>query len=265
MERQFAPIGVFDSGLGGLSVLREIRALLPAEDLLYVADSAYCPYGTRTSQEILRRSLAISAALIERGVKLTVVACNTACSVAIEELRATFSLPIVGLEPAVKPATFETKSGRIAVIATPKTVAGTRLKNLVDLYGRNADVRLLAAPGWVELVESGQTRGPAAHDAVESLVRPLLEDRVDTIVLGCTHYPFLRPEIEAITGSAVRVIDSGEAIARRTRDLLDINDMRRNHGHEGTTRVFTTGDATAMSAVSSRLIGENVNAEQFPV
>ncbi|MFL5759351.1 MAG: glutamate racemase [Thermomicrobiales bacterium] len=265
MERQFAPIGVFDSGLGGLSVLQEIRTLLPAEDLLYVADGAYCPYGTRTPQEILERSLAIAGALVSRSVKLAVVACNTACSVALDDLRARFSIPIVGLEPAIKPAAVETRSGRIAVIATPRTVAGTRLRNLVELYGRNAEVRLVAAPGWVDLVESGQTRGLVARDAVESLVRPLLAAGVDTIVLGCTHYPFLRSEIEASAGSHVRVIDSGEAIARRTRDLLDQGEIRRNHGHDGVTSLFTTGDAVAMSAICSRLLGRNVVAEHFPV
>jgi glutamate racemase len=265
VERQFAPIGVFDSGLGGLSVLQEIRSLLPAEDLLYVADSAYCPYGNRTPQVILERSMVISAALVARGVKLTVVACNTACSVALDDLRAEFPIQIVGLEPAVKPATFETKSGRIAVIATPRTVAGTRLKNLVKLYGRNAEVRLVAAPGWVDLVETGQTGGRIARDAVESLIGPLLADGIDTIVLGCTHYPFLRTEIEAIAGGDVRVIDSGEAIARRTRELLDRGEMRHDHGHEGRTSIFTTGDATVMSEICSRLLGFDVSAEHFPV
>jgi len=169
------------------------------------------------------------------------------------------------LEPAVKPAAIGTKSGRIAVIATPRTVAGTRLKNLVALYGRNAEVRLIAAPGWVELVESGKTSGQAARVAVETLVQPLVADKVDTIVLGCTHYPFLRSEIEAIVGVEVRVIDSGEAIARRTRDLLDKHDMRRNHGHQGGTQVFTTGDAAAMSNVCSRLLGTEVHAGQLAV
>jgi glutamate racemase len=265
VERQFAPIGVFDSGLGGLSVLQEIRAMLPAEDLVYVADSAYCPYGIRTPQEILERSLAVSEALIVIGVKLTVVACNTACSVALEELRARFPLPIVGLEPAVKPAIGQTKSGKIAVIATPATVAGKRLRKLIQLHGGEVEVRLVAAPGWVDLVESGQIRGDAARTAVETLISPLLAEGVDTLVLGCTHYPFLRSVIDELTGGSVRMIDSGEAIARRTRDLLDWGGMRRNHGHDGALRILTTGDAAAMSDISSRLLGRDLTAEHLPV
>jgi glutamate racemase len=265
VERQFAPIGVFDSGLGGLSVLQEIRTMLPSEDLVYVADSAYCPYGTRTPQEILERSVAMSEALYAIGVKLTVVACNTACSVALEDLRARFPLPIVGLEPAVKPAIEETKSGKIAVIATPATVSGTRLKNLVQLHGGEIEVRLVAAPGWVDLVESGEIRGEIARKAVANLISPLLAAGVDTLVLGCTHYPFLRGVIDDITCGHVRVIDSGEAIARRTRDLLDWGAMCRNHGHDGALRILTTGDAAAMSAISSRLLGDEVIAEHLAV
>jgi glutamate racemase len=233
--------------------------------LVYVADSAYCPYGVRTAQEILARSLLVSAALTSLGVKLTVVACNTACSVALEDLRARFPLPIVGLEPAVKPAIGLTKSGKIAVIATPATVAGSRLKRLIQLHGGEIEVRLVAAPGWVDLVEAGDIRGAAARDAVELLVSPLLADGVDTIVLGCTHYPFLRDIIFEIAGGDVRLVDSGEAIARRTRDLLEWGGMRRNHGHDGATRILTTGDAGAMSDISSRLLGGQVTAEHLAV
>jgi glutamate racemase len=265
VERQFAPIGVFDSGLGGLSVIQEIRSMLPAEDLVYIADSAYCPYGTRTPPEILERSVAMSEALYAIGVKLTVVACNTACSVALEELRARFPLPIVGLEPAVKPAIGTTKSGKIAVIATPTTVSGTRLKKLVQLHGGEIEVRLVAAPGWVDLVEAGEIRGETAREAVEKLISPLLVEGVDTLVLGCTHYPFLRGVIDQIAGGHIRVIDSGEAIARRTRDLLDWGAIRRNHGHDGSLRIITTGDADAMSDISSRLLGDAVIAEYLSV
>jgi len=143
-------------------------------------------------------------------------------------------------------------------------VAGTRLQNLVQLYGKAADVRLVAAPGWVDLVESGEIQSAAAREAVGSLVTPLLADGIDTIVLGCTHYPFLRSEIEAIAGSDVRVIDSGKAIARRTRNLVDLHEMRRNHGHEGTTRIFTTGDPAEISETCSRLLGAQVSAEHLP-
>ncbi|MGH2560777.1 MAG: glutamate racemase [Thermomicrobiales bacterium] len=260
-----SPIGIFDSGLGGLSVLREVRQLLPAEDLIYFADSAYCPYGSRTPEEILTRGLAITGELTRQGVKLIIVACNTASSVAIDDLRVECAVPIVGLEPAVKPAVKRSRTGRIAVLATPRTVAGQRLADLVARHGNGADVRLVPAPGWVDLVESGRTSGPEAERAVVPLVEPLMRAGVDTLVLGCTHYPFLRPIIERVTGPDVAVIDSGEAIARRARDVLAAASLLRVTETPGSLSFFTTGLAEPVGDLFARLLGLPVTANTLAV
>lgn len=260
-----APIGIFDSGLGGLSVLREVRDLLPAEDLIYTADSAYCPYGSRAPDEILARGLAITGDLARRGAKLIIVACNTASSVAIDDLRAGCPVPIVGLEPAVKPAATRSRTGRVAVLATPRTVAGRRLADLVARHANGADVQLVPAPGWVELVESGLTAGPDVERTVAPLIAPLVAAGVDTLVLGCTHYPFLRPMIARAAGPDVQIIDSGKAIARRTRDVLCAVSLLRPNGPAGALQFFTTGPAEPVGRVSTCLLGIPVTARTIVV
>jgi glutamate racemase len=254
-----APIGIFDSGLGGLSVVQEVRTLLPDEDLIYYADSAHCPYGTRTPEEISERCRLITAELVDQGVKAIILACNTACAVALPELRARFDLPIIGLEPAVKPATRLTRTQRVGVLATPRTVASERLANLVEVHAHDIEVRLVAAPGLVELVEAGMLSG---HD-VERILRPFLDPLitwgVDVVVLGCTHYPFLRDEIQRLVGPDVHVVDSGEAIARRTRVVLETHDLRTSSpAIDGSLSVMTSGDAVIVAALSRRLLGYEV-------
>lgn len=266
MNVQVAPIGVFDSGLGGLSVVRELGSLLPAEDVVYYADSAYCPYGARQPVAILARGLAITALLVERGAKLVVVACNTATSVALGDLRAAFPrLPIVGLVPAVKPAMVATRTGRIGVLATPRTVAGERLAALIREHCRGAEVHLVPAPGLVELVEAGQTSGPRVEAALRPLLTPLLAWEMDTLVLGCTHYPFLRGAIRSLVGPEVTVIDSGTAIARRTRDVLTAHGLDRDGGRPGELRLMTSGGAAQVGAVASRLLGAGLGATKVAV
>jgi glutamate racemase len=261
-----APIGVFDSGLGGLSVVREVRALVPAEHLIYYADSAYCPYGTRAPGEIASRCLAIGDELVALGVKAIILACNTACAVALAELRTRLDVPIVGLEPAVKPATRLTRTQRVAVLATPRTVASERLANLIRNYATGVEVSAVPAPGLVELVEAGETGGPGVRRLLRPLLEPLLAWDVDVVVLGCTHYPFLRAEIERIVGPGVRVLDSGEAIARRTRAVLDERGLSRPHTcSAGSLRLLTSGDPDHVGAVMARLLGLNVATAARPV
>lgn len=253
-----APVGVFDSGLGGLSVLREIRRQLPAEDIIYYADSAFCPYGSRSAAEIRARSEAIAGTLIAEGAKLIVVACNTASSVAITHLRERFAIPFVGLEPAVKPAATLTKSGKIAVLATPRTVSGERLRWLIDEHARDVEVYTIPAPGLAELVEHGRLAG----DEVQGMLRPLLEPSLnhgaDVIVLGCTHYPFLRGEIERFVGDRATVIDSGEAIARRTHYLLQRMGAFRAESGPGRLQFMTSGIPETVGEVASNLLGEPI-------
>ncbi|HEY8447753.1 MAG TPA: glutamate racemase [Thermomicrobiales bacterium] len=257
-----APIGVFDSGIGGLSVVRELRAALPAESVLYFADSAHCPYGTKEPEEIARRCHFVASTLLERGAKLLVVACNTASAVAIHDLRAHYPVPIVGLEPAVKPAARMTKTGRIAVLATPRTVASERLVRLVREHAAGVVVETIPAPGLVELVESGKVDGDEVKAALQPLVGPAVERGADVIVLGCTHYPFLRDAIEAITGPDVLVIDSGPAIARRTREVLCERGLAATASHPGTLSLLTSGDAAWVGQIAARLLGESIEAER---
>ncbi|MGD9711153.1 MAG: glutamate racemase [Thermomicrobiales bacterium] len=216
-----APIGVLDSGLGGLSVVKSLRLRLPFESILYFADSAYCPYGERDESFIRDRTLAIARQLQDRGAKALVIACNTACTVALDQVRASVTIPVVGLEPAVKPAVARTRTGRIAVFATPRTVASDRLARLIDRYAAGIEVERIAAPEWVDLVEQDGIRSEGALAKITSLVRPAVDRGADVLVLGCTHFPFLTSQIQHAAGSHVAIVDSGDAIARRTRDILD--------------------------------------------
>lgn len=260
MNEHSAPIGIFDSGLGGLSVVREIRAALPAEDLLYLADSAFCPYGLRHADEIAERSLFLSAALVERGAKVVVIACNTACVAALELVRATCPVPVVGLEPAVKPAAIRSRTGKIGVLATPRTVESARFRDLVARHAGGVEVHAVAAPGLVELVESGETTGLAADETVDRFAAPLRAAGCDVVVLGCTHYPFLRAAVERALGPDVAVIDSGHAVARRVAAILDEHDPHAPASRLGSLTALTTGDPVALSAQASRLLGERVSA-----
>lgn len=251
------PLGVFDSGLGGISVLREIRQLLPAEDVLYYADNAYCPYGLRSPDEIRERSRLITGHLIEQGAKAVVVACNTASAMAIGHLREAFpGTPIVGLEPAVKPAVVLTRTANVGVLATPRTVAGERLRWLIETHAGGVTVHSVAAPGLVELVEAGLLSGPAVTAALQPLLDPMLEANVDVVVLGCTHYPFLLDAIAAYVGPEVRIIDSGQAIANRTRFVLAEADLLADQQAPATLRFLTSADADEISPVVELLLGE---------
>jgi glutamate racemase len=254
------PVGVFDSGLGGISVLRELRRHLPGEDYMYFADSAYCPYGIRSPEEIRARSEWVVGGLIEAGAKTVVIACNTASAMAVFALREVFpGVPLIGLEPAVKPAVEQTRVGRVGVLATPRTVAGERLRWLIETYADGVAVHRVAATGLVELVEAGILDGPEVDAALRPLLDPMIEVGVDTLVLGCTHYPFLRQPIERYVGAGVDVIDSGAAIARRLDAVLTGSGLRRNRAGMGTVRLATSGDPAAVGAVAERLLGEPVS------
>lgn len=260
------PIGVFDSGLGGLSVLRNLRGLLPAEDVLYYADNAYCPYGLRSQSEIQNRSRLITSLLIDRGAKVIVVACNTASSMAITHLREHFpGFPIIGLEPAVKPAVKLTRSGNVGVLATPRTAAGERLRWLIETHGGGVQVHTVAAAGLVELVETGELSGPAVEEMLRPLLDPMIAAGVDVVVLGCTHYPFLREGIEAYMGSEVSVIDSGWAIARRAQHVLDAAGLLTSSALAGTLQLMTSATVADVEPVARLLTGQPVTVVQVPV
>jgi len=255
-------IGVFDSGLGGLSVLREIRRRMPTANLTYLADSAWVPYGARSEDVIRVRSLALSRYLVYHGHDMIVVACNTATAAAVPLLRETFRVPIVGMEPAVKPATAATRSGVVGVLATVGTLQSARFAALLDQFGGDIQVLTRACPGLVEQVEAGELDSPLTRALVTQFVAPLVKGGADTLVLGCTHFPFLRPLIEATAGPDVRVIDTGEAVARRVREVAQAAGLQA--GERGATNFFTSGDAGASLGALRRLWGDAATLAELP-
>jgi glutamate racemase len=252
-------LGVFDSGLGGLSVVRQLQVELPRESILYAADSRFCPYGERSLSEIQERTVAMVGYLIERGAKLVIVACNTASAAAIEVLREQFRVPIVALEPAVKPAVALTRSGKIAVLATPSTAGSARLRELITRYGTGYDIRPIGVPGLADCVEAGFVDGPAVRELLAELIRRQVRDGVDVIVLGCTHYPFVSHVVEELAGDGVRIVDSGNAIARRAREVLMQAGLLRGIESEPTFAVHTTGDPIVVAPVIARMIGPGIS------
>jgi glutamate racemase len=254
-----SPIGVFDSGVGGLSVLREIRRELPHERLCYVADSGHAPYGERPPEFIQNRSIAITRALIDRGAKAIVVACNTATGAAVQVLRDAFSLPIVGIEPAVKPAAAATRSGVVGVMATSVTLSSTNLLRLVGQYPAPGGTVMQACPGLVEQVEQGALDTPDTRALVEQYVRPLVSAGADTIVLGCTHYAFLAPLIRDAAGPGIAVIDPAPAVAREVRRRLAMASLLAPDDSAGGEEYWTTGDVAQATRVVSQLLGYQVS------
>lgn len=255
-----APVGVFDSGVGGLSVARELRAALPAEHLLYLADTAYVPYGNRTLEEVRVRTLAAGLHLQAAGAKVLVVACNTASGAALEILRERLSIPVIGLEPAVKPAVAMSKNRRVGVMATVGTLASERFARLVRTYGDGAEVIAQGCPGLADLVEGGLTDGPELRATLETFAAPLRAAGVDTVVLGCTHYPFIRDAIAEALGPDVALIDSGTAIARQTARVLRERGALAGEG-AGSLRVLTTAGVGEVAPVVARLWGEPLSVE----
>lgn len=259
-----APVAVFDSGLGGLTVARELRAFLPAEALVYLGDGAYCPYGGRPLEWIRDRSVAIGRFLEGEGAKALVVACNTASGAALEALRETLRIPVVGMEPALKPAAAESRTGKVGVMATEGTLRSERFARLVREHGAGVEVVAQACPGLVELVEEGRFEGPEVRRALEGLLEPLRAAGVDTVVLGCTHYPFLSEAISEVLGPGVRLVESAPAIARQTRRVLEERGELAE-GAEGGVRVLTTGDPAAVRPIVERLWRSPVEVEGVEV
>ena len=238
------PIGVYDSGFGGLSVWRELRRMLPNESLIYLGDGKNCPYGGRSREEITAFATEAVERLVTEGVKMVVVGCNTATTAAVAHLRERWSdMPIVGLEPAVKPACLSSRTRRIAVLATEHSLQSEMFLATALRYAGDVEVVKVVGEGFVELVERGAEHSAEAEAAVRKVVEPLLGMNIDKIVLGCTHYPFLRPLIEGAIGDRdIAVIDSGEAVARRVKWLLERYDIGAEEGHDAKYRFVSFAD-----------------------
>jgi glutamate racemase len=248
-------IGVFDSGVGGLSVLREIRRALPQEDLLYVADSGHAPYGDQPTEFIEGRASAVVRFLLDARVKAITIACNTATVVAVEKLRRWSPVPIIAIEPAIKPATTQTKNGVIGVLATSRTLASGNVARLVDQYASHLQVHLQPCPGLVEQVEHADLDSAQTRALVRQYLAPLLEKGVDTLVLGCTHYPFLAPLIREIAGPGVAIIDPAPAVARHLGSVLGAAGLLRAAGEPPQHRFFTTGRPADLADAIDRWCG----------
>jgi glutamate racemase len=249
-------IGLFDSGVGGLSVLQAVARELPGADLVYFADQKYCPYGPRAPQEIRALSRRIVRFLLERDCGVIVVACNTASAAALYDLRETSpQIPIVGMEPAVKPAALASRSGKVAVLATRGTLAGELFANTRAEYARDVKVLTVYPNDWVELVERGEIDSADANKSVRRVIEPLVADGIDEIALGCTHYPFLAPVIENFVQGKAVIVDPSEAVARRTAQIVHANQEYETDSRAGRHTFFTSGEPNQFARVLHKLTG----------
>ena len=252
-----APIGIFDSGIGGLSVLRHVHTLLPNESLLYFADSGFAPYGEKPEAVIVERAVSIAAFLLTQNIKALVVACNTATAAAIAGLRSRYpELPVVGVEPGLKPAASLTHSGTIGVLATASTLASEKFLKLQSQVAQDARVTFLlqACNGLAHQIEKGELSSRETQQLVERYVTPLLAQQADTLVLGCTHYPFVEQLIRDVAGPEVKIVDTGEPVARQLQRLLEQRDLLRQLPATDRLMAFTTGSSSTLSLAFSKLL-----------
>jgi glutamate racemase len=251
------PIGIFDSGVGGLSVLAAVRQLLPNEDLIYLADQAHVPYGSRSLDQVRAFSEQITRYFITQNAKLVVVACNTASAAALHYLREVFpETPFVGMEPAVKPAAENTRSGVVGVLATPATFQGELYASVIERFAAGVEVLQDTCPGLVMEIDHGNLDSPKVRSILDGALQPMLAEGIDTVVLGCTHFPFVIPAIQDIVGPGVRVIDPSPAIARQVERLLEANHLRRVDQGRGRVSILTTGDKERLERLLPRLVGD---------
>ncbi|MEM7111209.1 MAG: glutamate racemase [Chloroflexota bacterium] len=269
------PIGIFDSGVGGLSVVCHLQTLLPHEDLIYIADQAHVPYGSRSATEIRQFSTNITQHLLDLGSKLIVVACNTATSIAINHLRQTFpAVPFVGMEPAVKPAASHTRNGKIGVLATPGTFRSQRYATLITRFAKQVEVWEDPCLGLVELVEAGKLDTPETEQLLTSVLSPMLAQGIDTLVLGCTHYPFVEPVIRRVLAradsggnsgrkTAVFLIDPAPAVARQTQRLLTQHNLHSASTQPGNLQLLTTGTQNNLAQLSQLMLNKTTSVQQI--
>ena len=231
-------IGIFDSGVGGTSIWKELHTLMPNESKIYLADSKNAPYGEKSSEEILRLSIKNTEFLIEQNCKLIVVACNTATTNAIEYLRNNFQVPFIGIEPAIKPAALQTKTKKVGVLATKGTLSSSLFFNTSKLYTAGVKIYEQEGSGLVELIEAGLLDSKKIRNLLIKFLQPMLEEGIDCLVLGCTHYPFLIPVLKEILPSHVKVIDSGQAVAQQTKTILEKNELLISDSTFVTSSIF---------------------------
>jgi len=233
------PIGIFDSGIGGLSILEEINRILPNENIIYLADNKNCPYGNKDSSDIIKLSLKNTSLLIQMNCKIIVIACNTATTNAINEIRNSFSIPVIGIEPAIKPAIINTKTNKIGVLATEKTLTSSLFNKTSNKFSKKVEIYEQIGYGLVDLIEKGKIK--ETRDLLKSHIEPMLKSNIDQLVLGCTHYHFLIPIIKKIIPKNINIQDPNEAIARQTKKILTINNIQNSLENKYKNVIYVNG------------------------
>lgn len=251
-------IGIFDSGIGGLSVFREIRKVLPEQNYIYFSDNAHCPYGEKTREYIIERARTLTKFLLEKGCEIIVVACNTATAAAISTLREEFPIKFIGMEPAIKPAAQATKTGVVGVLATAGTLKATKYIDTRARWAQNVRIVEHIGQGFVELVEKGITTGPEAESTVRASLTPLLDAGADTIVLGCTHYPFLTETLSKVAHDAyperdIKIIDPAPAVARHLMEVMSEEGIQTTDKDGFKIELHASGDSTTLLAAYNRI------------
>jgi glutamate racemase len=263
VNSKISPIGIFDSGVGGLSVLRAIRVQMPNESIIYFGDQGHIPYGPRPMEQIRSFSETITNFLLERDSKIIVVACNTASAAALTYLREKFpDVKFVGMEPAVKPAAERTQTGRVGVLATPATFQGALYASVVERFANGVELFQNTCNGLVQQIEQGNLTGVETRQILEDALHPMLEKNIDTVVLGCTHYPFVIPLIQEIVGENVRVIDPAPSVAKQVQRLLEAREALNKSDSKGSVKLFTSGDVNVLTSQLPLLLGEDGEVER---
>ncbi len=255
------PVGIFDSGIGGLSVWKEIVKLLPNEDIIYYADSGNCPYGKKSQQEIINISEKIVDFLITQNCKLIIVACNTATAAAIEHLRAKYNIKFVGMEPAVKPAALNSITGKIGVLATSGTFRGKLFNETSKQYANDKDVHIQIGHGLVNAVENGLIKSKETRELLQKYLQPMLDNNVDQIVLGCTHYPFLIDIITQIVDGRAKIIDPSYAVAKQAENLLNKDNLQNSLNKIANYKFYSTGNTKLLKTVLNQLAYNDLSVE----
>jgi glutamate racemase len=248
MDKSTNPIGLFDSGIGGTSIWKEIHNLLPNEDTIYLADSKNAPYGQKTKEEIIELSCKNTEYLLEQNSKIIVVACNTATTNAIKELRQKYDVPFIGIEPAIKPAAFHTKTKTIGILATKGTLSSELFyKTVASLEG----ITVIEQVGYnlVKLIEEGKLGSVEIKELLEEYLKPMIEANIDHLVLGCSHYPYLVTQIREILPERVKIIDSGEAVAKQTKAILDQNNLLNTEIHKSRNAFYTNANPSVLKGI----------------
>jgi glutamate racemase len=243
------PIGMFDSGVGGTSILMELHTLMPNENYIYLADSKNAPYGNKAQEEILQLSVKNTELLIEKGCKIIVVACNTATTNAISHLRSNYSVPFIGIEPAIKPAALHSKTKAVGILATKGTLSSDLFHNTSSLFASGIKVIEQVGEGIVPLIEAGKLYSPEMEELLKTYLEPMLSQDIDYLVLGCTHYPYLIPILNSILPREVKIIDSGLAVARQTQTVLKTRSMLNKSQQKASVKLFTNGNLDVLKSI----------------